>query len=279
MLIRCWGSRGSIPVSGKEYLKYGGDTTCIEIMTESGDRLIIDTGSGIRELGKKLIEENQTRFHIFFTHFHWDHIMGFPFFRPIYKEGTQIDFYGCVFTHETIEEMISKTMVSPNFPVNFNEVKAEFKYTDLCSGTFQINSMTVTPIHLSHPNQGLGYKFQENGKTFVFITDNELRYKHPGGLDYTDYVEFSKGADLLYHDSEYTEEEYPEKITWGHSIYTDSLKLALEADVKTFGLFHHNQNRTDDEIDAMVENCRTQIKSNNVSTTCFAVEKGSVVEL
>ncbi|MEO5358011.1 MAG: MBL fold metallo-hydrolase [Nitrospirae bacterium YQR-1] len=279
MLIKCWGSRGSIPVSGREYLKYGGDTTCIEIVTDSGERLIIDTGSGIRELGKKMLDESQTRMHIFFTHFHWDHIMGFPFFRPIYKQGTQIDFYGCVFSKGTIAEMISKTMVSPNFPVNFNEVKAEFKYNDLCKGNFKINSMTITPIYLSHPNGGLGYKFQENGKTFVFITDNELTYKHPGGLDYKDYMEFAKGADLLYHDSEYIEEEYSDKITWGHSIYLDSLRLAMEADVKSFGLFHHNQNRTDDEIDAMVENCRAIIKQNGNSQTCFAVEKGNEIVL
>ncbi|MBF0318281.1 MAG: MBL fold metallo-hydrolase [Nitrospirae bacterium] len=279
MIIKCWGARGSIPVSGKDYLKYGGDTTCIEIRPKNGDIIIIDTGSGIRELGKKMLDEKRDKFNIIFTHFHWDHIMGFPFFRPIYNEGTRIDFYGCAFVQGSIEEMISKTMVSPHFPVNFNEVKATFSYVTVCSRSFNINSITVTPIMLSHPNQGLGYKFEEDGKTFVFITDNELTYKHPGGLDYEDYRDFAANADLLFHDSEYMEEEYEAKKTWGHSIYKDSLRLAIESGVKSFGLYHHNQNRTDDEQDAIVEDCQRIIARKNSPLKCFAVYQGMEIVL
>ncbi|MBF0516666.1 MAG: MBL fold metallo-hydrolase [Nitrospirae bacterium] len=279
MNIKCWGARGSIPVSGRDYLKYGGDTTCIEIRTKDDEIIIIDTGSGIRELGKKLIMEKRDKFSILFTHFHWDHIMGFPFFRPIYKEGTKIDFYGCAFEQGSIEEMISKTMVSPHFPVNFNEVKATFSYATVCSMSFKVNSVMVTPIMLSHPNRGLGYKFVEDGKTFIFITDNELTYKHPGGLNFEDYREFCADADLLLHDSEYIGEEYDEKRTWGHTIYNDALRLAIESGVKSFGLFHHNQNRTDDAQDAILEDCQRIIAEKRSTLNCFAVYQGMEIAL
>ncbi|MBF0459177.1 MAG: MBL fold metallo-hydrolase [Nitrospirae bacterium] len=280
MIIKCWGTRGSIPVSGREYLKYGGDTTCIEIRSKKDDVIIIDTGSGIRELGKKMLMEKRDKFTILFTHFHWDHIMGFPFFRPIYNEGTMIDFYGCAFDQGSIEEMISKTMVSPHFPVNFNEVKAAFSYVTVCSRSFQINTIAVTPIMLSHPNMGLGYKFVEDGKTFVFITDNELTYKHPGGLDFEDYRAFASDADLLLHDSEYIGEEYEAKKTWGHSIYNDALRLAMESGAKGFGLCHHNQNRTDDEQDAIVADCHRIIAGGKrPSLNCFAVYQGMEIAL
>ncbi|KWT83452.1 MBL fold metallo-hydrolase [Candidatus Magnetominusculus xianensis] len=279
MIIKCWGARGSIPVSGRDYLKYGGDTTCIEIRTKDDNIIIIDTGSGIRELGKKVFEEKRDRFSILFTHFHWDHIMGFPFFRPINNEGTSIDFYGCAFDQGSIEEMISKTMVSPHFPVNFNEVKAKFSYVTVCSTSFHIGSVAVTPIMLSHPNKGLGYKFVEDGKVFLFITDNELTYKHPGGLDFEDYREFCSNADLLMHDSEYVEEEYEAKRTWGHSIYNDALRLAMESGVKSFGLYHHNQNRTDDAQDAIVGECQRIIAEKKSALNCFAVYQGMVIAL
>ncbi|MBF0537033.1 MAG: MBL fold metallo-hydrolase [Nitrospirae bacterium] len=274
MIVRCWGARGSIPVSGREYLKYGGDTTCIEIRTKNDELIIVDAGSGIREFGKRMLNEKRARFNLFYTHAHWDHIMGFPFFRPIYREGTVMDFYGCAFSEGTLKDIVSTTMVSPHFPVKFDEIKAEFSYNSICNKTVEIDSVVVSSIMLSHPNQGLGYKFVEDGKSFVFITDNELTYKHPGGLDFDDYLEFSRGADVLFHDSEYVEEEYGEKITWGHSVYKDSLTLAIEAEVKRFGLFHHNQNRTDDAQDDIVLDCHRIIKEKDSPLECFAVYQG-----
>ncbi len=279
MIITCWGSRGSIPVSGREYLKYGGSTPCMEIRTNDDEIIIIDAGSGIRKLGNKLLNENRKKYSIIFTHAHWDHILGFPFFKPIYIKGTYIDMFGCPFAQESIKQMISQTMVHPNFPVNFEDINADISYHGECEDSFSINSMTVTPILLSHPNQGIGYKFVEDDKCFVFLTDNELTFKHPGGLDYQDYLNFSSNADLLIHDSEFTEEEYKITNEWGHSVYNDALKLALEAKVKIFGLFHHNQERTDTALDKIVEDCRRIIKSENASLECFAVYEGMEIKL
>lgn len=279
MVITCWGARGSIPVSGREYLKYGGSTPCMEIRTNDDEIIIIDAGSGIRKLGNKLLNENRKKYSIIFTHAHWDHILGFPFFKPIYIKGTYVDMFGCPFAQESIKQMISRTMVHPNFPVNFEDVNAEISYHGECEDSFSIKSMTVTPILLSHPNQGIGYKFVEDDKCFVFLTDNELTFKHPGGLDYQDYLNYSSNADLLIHDSEFTEEEYKITKAWGHSIYNDALKLALEAKVKKFGLFHHNQERTDTALDKIVEDCQRIIENNNASLECFAVYEGMEIKL
>ena len=279
MIIRCWGARGSIPVSGREYLRYGGSTTCIEVRTKEDEIIIIDAGSGIRNLGNELLNENRYKYSMIFTHSHWDHILGFPFFKPIYVKEAHIDMFGCPFAQESVKRMISRTMERPHFPVNFEDVKSEISYHGACENSFSIKSMIVTPILLSHPNQGIGYKFVEDDKCFVFLTDNELTFKHPGGLDYQDYVNFSANADLLMHDSEFTEEEYKTKKTWGHTVYNDALKLALEAKVRKFGLFHHNQERTDTALDEIVQNCQHIIENNKASLECFAVYEGMEIRL
>jgi len=279
MIIRCWGARGSIPVSGKEYVKYGGDTTCLEIRTKDDEIIIIDAGTGIRALGNKLLSEGRREFNLIFTHSHWDHILGFPFFKPIYFKGTRINMFGCPFAQNSIKQIISRTMIIPNFPVNFDDVMVKISYHEECKKTFFIGSITVAPILLSHPNQGMGYKFTEDGKSFIFMTDNEFTFKHPGGLDYQDYLNFAEGADFLIHDAEYTEEEYKRTKMWGHSVYKDALRLAIEAKVKKFGLFHHNQDRTDEAIDNIVQDCQRIIKENKSDLECFAVAQGMEMEL
>jgi phosphoribosyl 1,2-cyclic phosphodiesterase len=271
MLIRCWGARGSIAVSGKEYLRYGGDTPCIEIRTKDDQIVIIDSGSGIRRLGNRLLAEGRLEFAMIFTHAHWDHIMGFPFFKPVYQKETRIAMYGCPFSHESVREMISRIMAPPNFPVSYDDILAEITYHESCRETFTIGSLSVTPVPVSHPNQGLGYRFEEGGKSFVFLTDNELSYRHPGGMSFEEYCAFARGADLLIHDAEYRPEDYPQTRTWGHTVFTDALRLALDAGVSRLGLYHHNQDRTDQAVDEMVEQCRKTAAGRSLE--CFAVHQ------
>lgn len=279
MIIRCWGARGSIPVSGRQYLKYGGDTPCIEIRTKHDDIVVVDAGSGIRRLGNRLMDEKKYRYSIFFTHGHWDHIIGFPFFKPIYSMRTQIAIYGCPFLQTSVKDIISVIMAAPNFPVKFEDASADIDYHQSCSTGYIINSMEITPIPLSHPNQGVGYKFTEDGKSFVFLTDNELMHKHDGGMNFEDYVEFCAGADLLIHDAEYDDEDYKKKKTWGHSTYKDALRLAHEAGVKRLGLYHHNQERSDRQVDSFVKDCRNIIRRNRSALDCFAVGQDMEFEL
>jgi phosphoribosyl 1,2-cyclic phosphodiesterase len=271
MIINCWGSRGSIPVSGEEYIKYGGDTTCLEIRTKSDDIIIVDAGTGIRRLGNKLIAENRYKYSLIFTHSHWDHLMGFPFFKPLYEKQAEFMMYRCPFHSNFVETILSSIMTPPSFPVRYSEINANIEYVEAFTSTFEIGSVAITPIPISHPDKGSGYKFTEDGNSFVFLTDNELGFIHPGGLPYKDYMEFSTGADLLIHDAEYLPEEYPSKIEWGHSVYTETLNLAIEAGVKQFGLFHLNQERTDQQVDEMVESCRQIIAERGHNLECFAV--------
>ena len=269
MQIKCWGSRGSIPVSGKEYVKYGGDTTCIEIRTDSGDIIIVDAGTGIRRLGNALIEQKLNSFNFLFTHSHWDHIIGFPAFKPLFFGNTKINVYMCPFPGDYIEKMLATVMRPPNFPVRYADLKAEITYTEGCPDSFNIGSVRVDSIPVSHPDSGCGYRFTENGKSFVFLTDNELGFTHPGGATYDEYRTFCEGADLLLHDAEYTEQEYKNQISWGHSSYTDALQLAIDANVKKLGLFHINAERSDEQMDKIVTKCQEIISEKNLTLECF----------
>jgi len=273
MFIRCHGARGSIPVSGEGYLKYGGDTTCFEIRTRNDEVIIVDAGSGIRRLGNNLLREGRFQYNILFTHSHWDHILGFPFFKPIYSEHCSIRFFGCRTTQGDIQMLLSKTMSAPYFPYPFEKLKAELHYDHECRDSFFIDGIEIASIPLSHPNGGMGFRFTENGRIFVFLTDNELRHRHRGGGTFDDYASFCRGADLLVHDSEFTPEEYTAKITWGHSSYTDALDLAMAAGVRHLGLYHHNQDRDDAAQDAIVAHCRDILRERGSNLRCTAIRQ------
>lgn len=270
MVIRCWGSRGSIPVSGKQYVRYGGDTTCLEIRSKDNEIIIVDAGTGIRRLGNKLMKEGLFHYHLVFTHAHWDHVLGMPFFKPIYLPQTKFRVLKCPFP-SYVGKIFSRVMGAPNFPVSFSDIKSEFIYEKACSMSFEVGSVTIEHIALSHPNTGSGYKFTEDGKSFVFLTDNELELVHPGGLPYSCYAEFCKGADLLFHDAEYMPHEYDMVRGWGHSTYTKAIEMAIEAGVKRLGMFHLNQDRTDREVDKMVKLARKMIAEQGADLECFAV--------
>ena len=279
MRIKFWGARGSIPVSGKQYIKYGGSTTCVEVRSKKDELVIVDAGSGIRLLGKELVKNSHNNFNMLFTHSHWDHVLGFPFFAPIYNKKTHIKIMGCSFSSDPVREIIAKTMQPPGFPVKFEEISARFEFASVCAAGCEIGGMRVLPIELSHPNNGLGYKFCEGGKTFTFLTDNELGFVHPGGRAFGDYLAFSSGADLLVHDADYTDAEYPRRKTWGHSTWQQALDLALKAEVRAFGLFHHNQDRSDSDLDRTVAECSRLARKAGSKMKCFAVKEGQQVKL
>lgn len=279
MLIRCWGARGSIPVSGREYDAYGGDTTCLEIRNANDDVIIIDCGSGIRRLGNRLVREKRHEFHLILTHAHWDHISGFPFFKPLYSGTSRIFVHGCAFAQKSIRNILSRTMEAPFFPVDLSAARAEIVFSDVCGVSFAIGGLQVEPINLNHPNMGFGYRFSENGRSFVFLTDNELEYRHPEGRSRDEYLAFCRGADLLIHDAEYTDEEYRRTRGWGHSRYRAALELALEAGVGRFGLFHHNQDRPDEGVDAILDDCRLIIADQGGAVDCFALTQDHEIPL
>ncbi|MDD5627907.1 MAG: MBL fold metallo-hydrolase [Elusimicrobia bacterium] len=285
MQIKLWGCRGSIASPGPATLRYGGNTTCLEMRTKKGRIVIVDAGSGLRFLGKALRREpgvSELRF--FITHAHLDHLSGFPFFEPAYLERFSLTFCGGVHAQDSIKRYLSRQMTAPFFPVEFSVLKAKFDFACQrdgmrpCSGPCRWDGLEVAPIALNHPNGGYGFKFTERGRSFVFLTDNELGFRHEGGLTPAQYADLCRGADLLIHDAQYTDAEYRLTRGWGHSTFNDAVDLALAAGVKRLGLFHHDPDRTDDDLDRQVENCRRRIRKAGGAVDCFGATEGTTLE-
>lgn len=280
MKITVWGARGSIPSPGPETLRYGGNTTCIEIRPKSGGVVIIDAGSGLRLLGKKLLTEDDPGNLLFlFTHAHWDHLQGFPFFTPAYFSKFNITICGGPQIGRSLHFALNNQMTPPCFPVEFSAMKAHFAFTEGERSHFQVGSLEIFSIPLSHPNGGCGYKLIEDGRSFVFLTDNEPSFPHPDGVARDRYIDFCRQADLLLHDAQYTDEEYRITRGWGHSTYREATALALEAQVKRFGIFHHDPERTDADLDARVAECQGMIRDAGAEIDCFAVQEEMSFEL
>ena len=280
MNVIIWGCRGSISTPGQSTLRYGGNSTCLEIRPREGGVIIVDAGSGMRLLGKKLIKDTTlNELYMILTHAHWDHLSGFPFFIPAYFDRFKINIYGGPKAQKSLKRYFSLQMDPPYFPVDFKALKATFKFGYECPQMGAIGLVEFFPIPLSHPNGGYGYKFVKEGKTFVFLTDNELDYIHPGGLTRKKYIEFCHNADLLIHDAQYTDEEYKMTRGWGHSTYHSASLLAMEAGVKEFCIFHHDPDRTDDDMDRQVEYCNNIIHKAGSSVKCYASKEGMQITI
>ncbi len=271
MDIKCWGSRGSIPVSGDQYLKYGGDTTCIEITAKSGETIIVDAGTGIRCLGNSLIERGIKQYYLLLTHAHWDHIQGIAFFRPLLFSKVKIMIQDRKFSGISTRDVLNEVMKLPFFPINLKDLSADIKFEKGLNTAFTIGTIAIESIPISHSGGGFGYKFIEDDKSFVFLTDNELGFDHPESVGYDAYLKFVQNVDLLFHDGEYTKKEYKRKRGWGHSSIPDALDFAVKANVKKIGLFHLNQDRTDDQMDQIIKECQLDLKKKNLPLDCFAV--------
>lgn len=271
MDIKCWGSRGSIAVSNKDTLKFGGDTTCLEITAKSGETIIVDAGTGIRPLGKSFIDRDITQYYLLFTHAHWDHVMGFAFFKPVQYTRANLIIQDRRFGGLSTRKVLDRVMQKPFFPITLKDLKANISFDKTLNNRFSIGSVDIDTIATSHPGGGLGYKFTEGGRSFVFLTDNELGFDHPGSPGFDAYLGFCKKADILFHDGEYTPKEYKRKKTWGHSSVSDVVDLAVKAKVKQLGIFHLGQDMTDDQVDRMIHTCRNDLKQQKANIDCFAV--------
>jgi phosphoribosyl 1,2-cyclic phosphodiesterase len=284
MRVTVWGCRGSITTPGETTLRYGGNSTCLEIRAADGQVMVIDAGSGMRNLGKALRRDGSvSQIRLFFTHSHWDHLVGFPFFEPAYSDRFTITMCGGSHAQESIRKYLTYQMQAPYFPVDFKYLKATFNFRcerpHLQPGMCCLGGIHFIPMPLSHPNGGYGFKFGEQGRTCVFLTDNELGFQHEGGFTPARYVDFCRGADLLFHDAQYTDEEYKITRGWGHSTYADATDLAIAANVKRFAIVHHDPDRTDDDLDRQVDWCRERIRAAGSPVDCFAAAEGMTLEV
>lgn len=273
MKLTCWGTRGSLPTPGVNTVKYGGNTTCFQLDGDDGTLLIIDAGSGIRALGNSLLKRDpRTKVTLLITHAHWDHLLGFPFFIPAYLKKYTIKVMGCNGTSYSLREIITQQFKPPYFPVLFRQLDGVIDFVQQTNDNFRVGGIAVDVIKLNHPGGGVGYRFTEKGKSLVFLTDNELSFRHKEGLPRESYVDFSRNADLLIHDSQYTAKEYEKsRKGWGHSSFEDAFELGRIAGVKKLGFCHHDQERRDTDLDR-IEKTYSR-KSKNLSV--FVVREGS----
>ncbi|MGZ5055323.1 MAG: MBL fold metallo-hydrolase [Methylobacter sp.] len=280
MRIKFWGVRGSIPTPGPNTVKYGGNTTCIEIRTDDNDLIILDAGTGIHALAQSLLKEMPIQAHIFITHTHWDHIQGLPFFIPIFIPNNQIKIYGGIdpITNETINRALSVQLQYSFFPIREAQLNAQIEYVTVKPGvSVKVGSATITPIVLSHPVLNLGYRIDCDGQSVFFTGDYEpqLNIYDPEDDEYAEFQSFvdakwdevvlaMKDVDALIVDSSYTNEEYAFKQGWGHGTYDSGIKLATAAKAKKLFLTHHEPTRSDASLDVIYQN----LLENNPSTAC-----------
>lgn len=288
MKLKFWGTRGSIPVPGKSTIKYGGNTSCLQI-TNNNDFLILDAGTGARELGNDLLQNSKCEeLHLLITHTHWDHIQGLPFFQPIYNDKCKLHIY----SESKLGASISKvfeTQWDPNyFPVTADIFKDKVKYQRISSDNkTMINGFEVETINSHHSEGTLSFKIRVNGKTIVYMTDNELFYdaknQFPTKEKIADLnsqlIEFSKNADILIHDSMYQFEDYVEKIGWGHSNNYSSAIFATLANVKKMFLFHYDPDYNDNKIAAIENETKEFLKELNSPVKCYCSYDGLEVEV
>ncbi|MBW1681036.1 MAG: MBL fold metallo-hydrolase [Deltaproteobacteria bacterium] len=281
MKIKFWGTRGSIAVPGKDTTIYGGNTTCLEITLASERKVIVDAGTGIRALGDVLSSEREVvDVHLLITHIHWDHVLGFPFFAPIYNPSTRITIDGFPTCMKGLRYTFDNKMGDGFFPIQFDDLRARIKYLDRINrGPLDLDGVLVDTIPLQHPQGGFGFRFREGEKTFIFLTDNELRDDAWTGRSPQDYAEFCRDADILVHDAQYTPEEIADRRGWGHSDYLSVVRLALEANVKRLILFHHDPSRKDVQVMAMKVLCDDFVRKEGATLVVEAAMENSEFDL
>lgn len=246
-VVKFWGVRGSVPTPGKDTVKYGGNTSCIE-MQVGGKRLIFDGGTGIRELGKEMMQEMPVEAYLFFTHYHWDHIQGFPLFTPAFSKGNCFHIYGAIPPEgESMKQHFIDRVLHYNSPIPLKGMQADLQFYELEHGQkMMLHDIEIETGSLNHPNTAMGYRVTWNGRSAVYCSDTE---HFSDRLD-ENVVHLARGADVLIYDAMYTDDEYHSskspKVGWGHSTWQEAIKVAKAAGVKRVVIFHHEPAHSDD---------------------------------
>ncbi len=295
--IKFWGTRGSIAVPGPETLRYGGNTTCVELRAD-GEIILLDAGSGIRPLGLALAEEFQARpikLSLFITHAHWDHIQGFPFFKPAYDPKNEIRLLGFDGAGASFRQILAQPMKAPFFPIAMRELSARIDIKKLTEMKFTIGKLEIHAAFVNHPGVCAGYRIFTSAGSIAFLPDyepcefflhstkgnqlNPEEAKKIAAEERASLVEFLRGSDILILDAQYTDEEYETHIGWGHGSISSAVSLALDAEVRTLLLFHHDPNHDDRTVEAMEKSARELVAKSGRPLEIAAAQEGSEILL
>ncbi|MEM0909370.1 MAG: MBL fold metallo-hydrolase [Pseudomonadota bacterium] len=275
MNIKFYGVRGSIPTPGPSFVKYGGNTACVHVELSDGTDIILDAGTGIRLLGKKLISKS-TPIHLLLSHNHWDHIQGFPFFAPAYQPERSIHITPGL-TKEYRPQAILEQMMGSFFPVPKEALASNIVFDEYADtvNKWSVGTANISRMRMNHPGGGSCYCIEDNGKKLAYITDNELYPPYQKDGDFQKFVAFAKGADLLIHDAQYLVEDMPAKHGWGHSVAEEAVKLAMAAQTKILALYSHDPERTDDEVESITAHADEILKIGGAEdAVCIAAYEG-----
>ena len=278
MRVLFYGVRGSIPAPGPSTARYGGNTSCVDVRLADGSIVVLDAGTGLRELGNALVKQpDLPPVNLLVSHTHWDHILGLPFFGPLWKKETEVRVYPLA---TDAQERFRATIFDDiHFPVSANDIPARVDFRKPETEKWRIGSATISRIALNHPGGAQGFRIDDDdGASLAYLTDNELSAPNIiTPLD--DLARFADGVDVLIHDSQYVRTDMPHKHGWGHSVVDDVLRLGVMAAPKRLVLFHHDPDRPDDELDAIGEHSRNWLAQHNEHTELVVANEGLSLEL
>ncbi|MEO7803746.1 MAG: MBL fold metallo-hydrolase [Actinomycetota bacterium] len=260
MHVKIWGCRGSLPTTGPDTLRYGGDTACVEVNAADGSLIILDAGTGIRSLGISLQRDLPRTVHLLFTHLHLDHLIGFGFFAPLWSETVDIHIWGPPSPFRSFEELLVRYVSPPLFPVHIGDMPSHLTIHDVTAEQWQVGSATISADPVQHQGPTIGYRISENGRSLAYLPDHEpargadLTEKDP---DWLSGNALAQDVDVLIHDAQYTKGEYQQRVGWGHSSVEDVVKFAHLTRAKHLIMFHHDPLHGDDQLDSLQREARS----------------------